>query len=802
MAEKALENEVMDEESFFLENICASSIKVFTVLQSLRNDQLHMLEAQSGESISRELLNRVIVGGKNIVKIVCHIVSLKLEEILDIECQRIYPASLDSCFTESLSALRKSEAVAGSYSHLEALFGITEQTVLRSVQERMKKCVFGGFSNCPQLTAALVSEVIHAINAAVQKTMVKEAWGCSKPLFCRHPFKSCTQTGNELVSSVMARVEDLIQEQAAGNSGAPETDMKAAVAEVLWAIKDQIRESETSEEAMFSLDLIEFILNNTLMVKDQERSCSPASDRSWSSDCSDLDCQSVELPDFASEFEHTTEEEGKSWVILRKQGHDDRDRVLMSTLVDTVLKGLGLKGTGYVNTLQNTCAAYRRLQDLINEGCTSTFFLEIDEKVQDAVTQRMTSLRNILESVSARKNLLNSIAGEFMADFADEISTCLFLSLFVPRPDSSDSDNKSLATTCSTTPEGYSSEKYSSEVSDDKAPQKTSNNIDSKPVISWAALTLCIQTILRRIQEVASTDVQKSQLAAVIEQHILNLTYSVWTILDLATVVRLVEDEHTLPELHHSIVDEAYEELLNRMGSVSDLVEAVYTRSELLCRSLAVSIMRAILRADPKYICPPGDAPETPAFMSSPSHDPVSLLLLCILARSEPAPVGCCWKKRSSNSQKEDLMERVLLEVSTDSGSERIQTALRGTFDELRQRFGEEGLLRMVMNPHDSSVTRALTRALDKLLGGSRAEGEPEDAKKTTKKLRNIFSSLRKLSLFKTKSKDGKKSGSEDGDPDELPSCSTQNAAPSQEKKQKKESIFSRMFSSFRKPAA
>ncbi|XP_066533330.1 uncharacterized protein [Hoplias malabaricus] len=603
MAEKALENEVMDEESFFLEDICASSNKDFTVLQSLRNE---------------------------------------------------------------------SEAVAGSYSHLGALFGITEQTVLRSVQERMKKCVFGGFSDCPQLTAALVSEVFHAVNAAVQKTMVKEAWGCSKPLFCRHPFKSCTQTGDELVSSVTARVEDLIREQAAGNSGAPETDVTAAVAEVLWVIKDQITGSETSEEAVFSLDLVEFILNNVLMVKVQERSCSPASDGSWSSGSSDLDLQSVELPDFASESEDKREEEGKSWVILRKQGHDDKDRVLMSSLVDTV----------------------------------------------------------------------------------------------------------------------------------QKASQKTSKNVDPKPVISWTALTLCIQAILRRIQGVASTDVQKSQLAAVTEQQVLELTYSVWTIMALATVVRLGNDEHALPELHPSIVDEAYEALLRRMGSVSDLVEAVYTRREILCEILTVSIVWAILRADPKYIWPPGYAPETPASVSSPSLDPVTLLLLRVLARSEPAPEGCCWKKRSSNSQKEDLMERVLLEVSSDSGSERIQTALRGTFDELRQRFGEERLLRMVMNPHDSSVTRALTRALEKLLGGSRAEGEPEDTKRTTKKLRNIFSSLRKLSLFKTKSKEGKKSGPEDGDPDGLPSCSTQNAAPSQEKKQKKGSIFSRMFSSFRKPDA
>ncbi|KAL6466994.1 hypothetical protein MHYP_G00247980 [Metynnis hypsauchen] len=82
------------------------------------------------------------------------------------------------------------------------------------------------------------------------------------------------------------------------------------------------------------------------------------------------------------------------------------------------------------------------------------------------------------------------------------------------------------------------------------------------------------------------------------EDKVQKVTTAVKEMLSLFTAVTVEDGEHALKKLHRSIIDAVYAELVQRIKSENQLIEAVKTQSEQLAGSLAVSIVKAIKNAD------------------------------------------------------------------------------------------------------------------------------------------------------------------------------------------------------------
>ena len=83
------------------------------------------------------------------------------------------------------------------------------------------------------------------------------------------------------------------------------------------------------------------------------------------------------------------------------------------------------------------------------------------------------------------------------------------------------------------------------------------------------------------------------------DDQVQKITDAVKVILALFTAVSVADGEHALKKLHRSIIDAVYAELVERIRSARELIEAVRVQSQLLMGSLAVYIVRAIKNADP-----------------------------------------------------------------------------------------------------------------------------------------------------------------------------------------------------------
>ncbi|XP_036419161.1 uncharacterized protein LOC118802842 [Colossoma macropomum] len=561
-------------------------------------------------------------------------------------------------------------------------------------------------------------------------------------------------------------------------------------------------------------------------------------------------------------------------VIDEHESPKSREGVSMASLLGTMMASLGLQSSGAFNSLEELAAAAKRVEDLFS----TTAPQEFAKMVQLILMDRLTSL-NMSESVLGTRrrqnhtDLQRSFASEFLAEFADESVKCLLMSCMAPRPASTTAkDIPSLVMPFRVTPESFEISRPPSEVFADtmdlfskvivnsvmdkvsalsdhelnavdsnaeETPESDSHSSEklktSPPTISVDALHCCIRAILRKVQEMSSTGVHGSPLL-IDEDQVQNVTDTVKGILALFTAVTVEDGEHALKKLHRSIIDAVYAEVLRRIGSENQLIEAVKAQSELLAGSLAVSIVRAIKNADPKDLHRPtlvksGSSPsvkEEPlvssqtiddfllpsqvssrCLLKSDTKDQASLatwLVLRNLAQSA-APSSDLTKEASSNDPKE-LIERILSEFSASSGAAKLEEVLRGTFVELLQRFGKGGSLHKALNPLDSAFDEAVMTALRKHLDADASTAVPETGRAKNgnlKKLKNIIFHLKmpKLSIFKKKSRKDN-NDSHTSDQDHLQSRRTADmsgsiSATSRKEKPRRASIFTRMFSCFRK---
>ncbi|KAL6456253.1 hypothetical protein MHYP_G00347970 [Metynnis hypsauchen] len=90
-----------------------------------------------------------------------------------------------------------------------------------------------------------------------------------------------------------------------------------------------------------------------------------------------------------------------------------------------------------------------------------------------------------------------------------------------------------------------------------------------------------------KVQEMSSTGTHGSPLL-IDEDQVQDVTTTVKGFLSLFTAVTVEDGEHAVKKLHRSIIDAVYIELIQRIRSENQLIEAVKTQSELLAGSLAM----------------------------------------------------------------------------------------------------------------------------------------------------------------------------------------------------------------------
>ncbi|XP_036413768.1 uncharacterized protein LOC118798499 [Colossoma macropomum] len=419
-----------------------------------------------------------------------------------------------------------------------------------------------------------------------------------------------------------------------------------------------------------------------------------------------------------------------------------RERVSMASLLGTMMASLGLQSSGAFNSLEELAAAAKRVEDLFSTAAPQEFA----KMVQLILMDRLTSL-NMSESVLGTRrrqkhtDLQRSFASEFLVEFADESVKCLLMSCMAPRPASTTAkDIPSLVMPFRVTPESFEISRPPSEVFADtmdllskvivnsvmdkvsalsdhelnavdsnaeETPESDSHSSEklktSPPTISVDALHCCIRAILHKVQEMSSTGVHGSPLL-IDEDQVQNVTDTVKGILALFTAVTVEDGEHALKKLHRSIIDTVYAEVLRRIGSENQLIEAVKAQSELLAGSLAVSIVRAIKNADPKDLYRPtsvksGSSPsikEEPLVSSqtiddvlSPSQvssrcllqsdtkDQASLATWLVLRNlAQSATPSLDLTKEASSKDPKELIERILSEFSASSGAAKLEEVL------------------------------------------------------------------------------------------------------------------------------
>ncbi|KAL6480935.1 hypothetical protein MHYP_G00090150 [Metynnis hypsauchen] len=538
-----------------------------------------------------------------------------------------------------------------------------------------------------------------------------------------------------------------------------------------------------------------------------------------------------------------------------KDEDESRKRISMATLLDTMMASLGLQSSGRLNSLEDVSAAAERVDGVFSTGAT-----QFSKVLQLVLTDRFC------ESFLCHTFLHQHFASEFLGEFADEAVKRLLTSCIAPRAAPTATENiPTLVMPFRACAQSFEFSRPPSELFDDtldlisdaivnsvmqkisersdyesdaelsdaeETPESDSHSSEklrtSPPAISVDALRCCIRAILEKVQEMSSTGAHGSPLL-INEDQVQNVTTAVKEMLSLFTAVTVEDGEHALKKLHRSIIDAVYAELVQRIKSENQLIEAVKTQSEQLAGSLAVSIVKAIKNADRKDLyCPSSvqsgsssSIQEEPLFSSQPtdmilkSQDSnrgfksdrqhraclTTWLVLRVLGQLELS--SDLTKEASSNDPKE-LTERILRELSASSSAEKLEEVLNGVHVELLQRFGEEGSRHKALNPQDSAFDEALMTALRKHLGvdASAAVPETKEVKSIpSKKRKGIFFHLKMPKLFQKKSR---KHNDDHTDQDPLQSRHTaamggSSSATSKKEKPRKPSIFRRMFSCFRK---
>ncbi|KAL7886458.1 hypothetical protein AOLI_G00041790 [Acnodon oligacanthus] len=168
--------------------------------------------------------------------------------------------------------------------------------------------------------------------------------------------------------------------------------------------------------------------------------------------------------------------------------------------------------------------------------------------------------------------------------------------------------------------------------------------------------------------ETSSTDVHGSS-AVIDDVQIQKVTDDVKAVLSLCSAVTEQDGEHAVKELHHSIIDAVYAELLRQIGSKSEITEAVRAQTQDLWWSPSsgpITTDTTDLYHSPSV--PSGSSP-------SKSDTKVNASLVTLLALRVVVLLGAT----SSDLTKEvswndpELIERILREFSASSSAAKLE---------------------------------------------------------------------------------------------------------------------------------
>ncbi|XP_053097709.1 uncharacterized protein LOC113523868 [Pangasianodon hypophthalmus] len=134
----------------------------------------------------------------------------------------------------------------------------------------------------------------------------------------------------------------------------------------------------------------------------------------------------------------------------------------------------------------------------------------------------------------------------------------------------------------------------------EKTPEVASYSCEKAKTFSLTALCHCVRTILLRIQQESSAEV--SPFLYETSDEVQLITIAVLDVLKGCRGVKLKDDEHEPKELQSRLIDTVYTQVLQRIGSQSDLFEALKSQSPELTGSLAVSIVRTLQSMNPEDI--------------------------------------------------------------------------------------------------------------------------------------------------------------------------------------------------------
>ncbi|KAL7834046.1 hypothetical protein AOLI_G00290060 [Acnodon oligacanthus] len=695
------------------------------------------------------------------------------------------------------------------------------ESVTKEVVNAIMKTVIGALDDKPELLAPSRGSV-ELRNSSVEPTSLD---GQVTSLLQRVTNKSFWKVGNHATRTKAARdVKKILLNFSSYLESSPRSR------HVHTSQRDRSVKPTPSDCSFKAFDVVNSIIHG---ISGRLYSTPPNAPEEtlWYTACSAFNCVMTHLKEFSTNYRQKppevdpleiSVEATESQSVTEHEPPKSRERVSMTSLLDTMMASLGLQSPGPLNTLEELSAAAKRVEDLLSTTASQEFSNMVERMLMD----RLSSVNMTKSILQLYPYIQQPLATDFLGEFAHRSVKYLVMCCKFPRP-------------ASTTPPPEALDKVdliaeeivngamdkASALSDEELDAVDSNAEETakhgshrselSTAISVDALRCCIRVILHKVQEMSSTGVHGSPLF-IDEDQVQKVTAKVKGILALFTAVTVEDGEHAVQKLHSCIVEAVYARLLERMRSENQLIEAVKDQGELLAGSLALSIVRAIKSVDPKDLYRPasvesGSSPsvkEEPLVSSQTTDHDVLLssqvsstglltsdtkghatlsvwLVLRTLAQSA-ATSSDLTKEASSNDPKE-LIKRILSEFSASSSAAKLEEVLTGLFNELLQKFGEEGFLHKALDPLDSTFDEALMTALQKHLDADAAPAGPETErpkKISLKKLKNIFC------LKVPKSRKDNNSGHT--------ACGSSHAT-SKEEKPRSTSICSRMFCWFRK---
>ncbi|MCJ8742950.1 hypothetical protein PDJAM_G00088150 [Pangasius djambal] len=487
---------------------------------------------------------------------------------------------------------------------------------------------------------------------------------------------------HNLYDSVMSQVSEFLFKHQQR-----EAEVRKVVADVFLAIDEQL---QSSQEAQHAHNVIGSMQKNvgvdtppsahTPKSIEPERLCSTASSGTLVSKDNSLNWNEVTNP--VTPYPSLSSLGKRSPCIKSSVRSLDKevrpktrgsDVVSMTTLVDTLMSSLDLEHAEHFSSLENLFAAANRSGEMNSKGASHKFTLKFVDMVQQLIKHRMTPIKSVSDSaVETRRRQVNtdmqqSLAYEFLCDFAEESVKRLLISCILPPP--TPAPTQELPTMpFNVTPENFDFSRPLSEVYTDatellskiawkqvmehlsvsfdqcvdevfsiyseelrsiedqkldttascselhpapqqsmetisnaeKTPEVASYSCEKAKTLSLTALCHCVRTILLRIQQESSAEV--SPFLYETSDEVQLITIAVLDVLKGCSGVKLEDDEHEPKELQSRLIDTVYTQVLQRMGSQSDLFEALKSQSQELTGSLAVSIVRTLQSMNPEDI--------------------------------------------------------------------------------------------------------------------------------------------------------------------------------------------------------